>query len=239
MIEPGRHWGIWHLRHLGLDFVFSVCMYILICKMTGPIPYPSPLPHRSFAHRPTTYVVFTYFLTSRQTASKFAWNFHVSIRERKKKAHGSATPGPAYVIAAISIKWHPAIIIISTYQIFQNPQRKFKKKKKKKLQTRHELLQRRKAVRHLSSSLLLVTQLLYVHTILATSELLMQVQIIIAWIHERARGLIWCMQAFFLPEQFVRFWQREDQGGGWEGGGFGGREESSLFPTLVRKYNMY
>lgn len=129
MIEPGRHWGIWHLRHLGLVLCMYVCTY-LFARWRGQYLIPPPTPSsliRSSAHYICRFYLLPYFQTNRlKVCMKFPRKY---TREKKKSTWiGNSRTCICYCSNIYQVT--PAIIIISTYQIFQNPQRKFKKKKK-------------------------------------------------------------------------------------------------------------
>ncbi len=84
---------------------------------------------RSSAHYICRFYLLPYFQTNRL---KVYMKFPRKYTGEKKKSTWIGNSRTCICYCSNIYQVTPAIIIISTYQIFQNPQRKFKKKKKKK-----------------------------------------------------------------------------------------------------------
>lgn len=83
---------------------------------------------RSSAHYICRFYLLPYFQTNRL---KVCMKFPRKYTEEKKKSTWIGNSRTCICYCSNIYQVTPAIIIISTYQIFQNPQRKFKKEKKK------------------------------------------------------------------------------------------------------------
>lgn len=92
---------------------FVLWMYILVCKMTGPIPYPPPIliAHSLIGPLCRLYLLLPYFQTNRlKSLHEFPPKYGYT-RKRKKK-HMDRQLQDLHMYCSTSIKWHRQIIII-------------------------------------------------------------------------------------------------------------------------------